>query len=155
MNKLINEFWQEFLNAQNLPKDTKYFEAFYFDLTRESANELLDLVLSGKKCATASSYRYYEVTNTDLPKVGDYSIVTDFDSIPYAVIETTNILIKPFNELTFEIVKREGEDECLESWQKNHHHYYTEDGKNCGYEFTEDMPVVFEDFKVVFKKEKV
>lgn len=155
MSKAIDEFWQEFLKAKKLPEETKYLEAFYFDLTKESANHLLELVLSGKKQATASSYLHYQGTNESLPKIGDYSIVTDFDNNPYAVIQTTNINIIPFNKLSFDTVRREGEDDCLESWQRNHIHFFTEDGKTNGYEFTEEMPVVFEDFKLIYKKERV
>ena len=54
------------------------------------------------------------------------------------------------NEITFDICKCEGEDETLESWQREYGHFFTEDGKISGYEFSENMPVVFEDFKVVF-----
>jgi len=58
----------------------------------------------------------------------------------------------PFNEITFEICKREGEDDTLESWKRGHKHFFIEEGKMLGYEFTETMPVVFEDFEVVFTK---
>lgn len=84
-----------------------------------------------------------------MPHKGDLSIVTDWSGNPCCVIETQNVEIIPFNEITFDICKREGEDNCLESWQKNHREFFTEDGKDLGYEFTEDMPVIFEDFKVI------
>lgn len=61
--------------------------------------------------------------------------------------------ILPFKDMTFDICKREGEDETLESWQRGHIRYYTAEGKQLGYEFTEDLPIVFEDFKVVYVRE--
>jgi len=147
----VNEFWQEFLSSANKDRSTKYIECFHFDMTEEWANKLLDLVLSGKKRATASSIFFWEKRN-EIPKAGDYSIVTDWDGNPRCVIETTAVTILPFNEMTFDICKREGEDDTLESWQEGHRHFFTEEGKAEGYEFTESMPVVFEDFEVVFSK---
>lgn len=83
--------------------------------------------------------------------MGDYSIITDWDGIPRCVIETTAVTILPYKDITFDICKREGEDDSLESWQRGHERFFIEDGKELGYEFSQDMPVVFEDFKVVFK----
>ncbi|MPM92276.1 hypothetical protein SDC9_139411 [bioreactor metagenome] len=86
-----------------------------------------------------------------MPKRGSLSIVTDWDGNPRCVIETTAVTILPFREFTFEICSREGEDDSLESWQRAHTRFFTEDGKALGYEFSEDMPVVFEDFEVVYR----
>jgi len=145
-------FWQEFLASANLDSSTKYIECFHFDLTEEWANKLLALVLAGKKKATASSLHYFTKTGRRLPQVGDYAIVTDWDKNPRCVIKTTAVTILPFNEITFDICKREGEDDTLASWQEGHRHFFTEDGKAEGYAFSETMPVVFEDFAVVFRK---
>jgi len=147
----IDEFWQGFLKSTNKDLSLKYYECFHFDLDEKSANELLALVLSGKKKATASSLPAYEINGEEIPKVGDYSIVTDWDGNPHCVIETTQVTILPFKEITFDICKREGEDDTLESWQRGHTNFFTEDGKMLGYDFSEDMPVIFEDFEVVYR----
>jgi Uncharacterized protein conserved in bacteria len=147
------EFWKEFLQKTDKDSKTEYFESFHFCLTEELANSLLELVLCGKKTATTSSLLEYEKTGERLPQVGDYSIVTDWDKNPRCVIETTAVTILPFNEMTFDICRREGEDDTLESWQDGHRRFFSEDGKEVGYEFTETMPVVFEDFKVVYVKD--
>lgn len=151
MNR-INLFFERFKSHNNKP-DATYKEAFFFDLTKESASHLLELVLSGKKKATASSFHAYQIENEELPKIGEYSIVTDFDGKPYAVIQTKLVTILPFNEMTYEICMREGEDENLLSWQNNHIHFFTEEGKLLGYTFDEHMLVVFEDFEVVYQED--
>lgn len=151
----IAVFWDRFLTQKHLPKDTTYLESFYFDITKESANHLCDLVLKGIKRATASSLYHYEATGESMPKVGDYSIVTDYDGNPYAVIQTTKISIIPYKDLTFDIVKREGEDETLESWQEKHQRFYEIDGNQSGYTFDQNMPVVFEDFEVVYQEKEI
>jgi len=146
----IDEFWQEFLAVSKKDSTTKYIESFSFDLTEELASSLLALVLSGKKRATVSSLWAYEIKGEKIPQVGDYSIVTDWDGTPRCVIETTAITIVPYNEITFDICKREGEDDTLESWQIGHERFFRTEGETLGYEFIETMPVVFEDFEVVF-----
>lgn len=146
----IEEFWNEFLRNTNRDKSLRFLESFHFDLRKEVANHLLDLVLTGKKKATASSLFVYEKTDCEMPKIGDFSIITDWDGNPRCVIETTNIMIIPFHKITYEICKREGEDDTLESWQIGHRRFFIAEGKELGYEFSEDMPVIFEDFEVVY-----
>jgi len=150
---IIESFWKRFLATKDLPKDTLYLEAFHFELTKKSANDLLKLVLEGKKKATASSLEAYRKENEKLPIPGDYSIVTDFDGNPYGVIWTTAVTILPYRFITFDICKREGEDDTLESWQKNHKKFFSEEGKIIGYKFTEHMLVVFEDFELLYREE--
>lgn len=50
-----DQFWQEFLQTSGLPRETRYYECFHFELSELLANKLLALVLSGEKRATASS----------------------------------------------------------------------------------------------------
>lgn len=146
------EFWEEFLGEEKLPPETKYIDAFYFDNSGESANRLLELVLAGKKRATSSSAISYEICGERPPQAGDYSIVTDWGGKPYCVIKTVSVTVLPFKDMTFEICQREGEDSCLESWRKNHISFFTEEGKEEGYVFNEDMKIIFEDFEVVYRR---
>ena len=147
----IEPFWNAFLQETGRPGTTKYFDVFHFELTEKWANELLRLVLIGQKTATASSLWGFEKESIDIPKIGDLSIVTDWKGHPRCVIETTKVTIIPFSEMTYDICKREGEDDTLESWRAGHIRFFTAEGKELGYEFCEDMPVVFEDFEVVYQ----
>lgn len=124
-------------------------EHWHFDLTEESANKLLNLVLEGKKRATSSSYPGYLVEGDPIPKVGDMSVITDWDGNPRCVIKTTKVQIIPFNEITFDLASLEGEDENLQSWRTKHEAFFREESKEVGYTFTPDMKVVFEQFEVV------
>ena len=80
------------------------------------------------------------------------SILTDFDGKPHCVIRTTAITVLPFCGMTYEICKREGEDDSLDSWRASHIRFFTEEGRLLGYAFSENMPVVFEDFEIVFQQ---
>lgn len=148
----VDKFWNDFLIKTNKDKNIKYIDCFHFELTENLANELLRLVLIGKKQATCSSLFAYQIGGGEIPKIGDLSIVTDWEGTPKCVIETTNIRVIPFKEITFDICKQEGEDENLDSWIEGHSKFFSNEGMNLGYKFTEDMPVIFEDFKVVFSQ---
>lgn len=148
---LTDAYFADFLKQNGLDPHTPYLDAFYFDLTREAATYLLSLVLTGQKRATASSLTGYQLSGEEPPKVGDYSVVTDFDGNPQCVIQTKAVTIMPYCDITYEICKREGEDDCLESWQRSHTAFFTDEGKAMGYTFTKDMPVIFEDFEVVYR----
>lgn len=144
-------FWKRFLAETGRDPNTKYLECFHFDLNERSANALLALVLAGKKRATSSSLYAFQAEGCEMPKPGRLSIVTDWDGNPRCVIETTAVVVLPFREITFALCSREGEDDTLESWQRGHRRFFTEDSKALGYEFSEDMPVIFEDFEVVYR----
>lgn len=146
----IDIFWNMFLKETSRPETTKYLDIFHFELTEKWANELLRLVLIGQKRATSSSLWGYEIEGENIPKVGDLSIVTDWEGVPRCVIETTEITVIPFSDITYDICKREGEDDTLESWRAGHIRYFKEEGNEIGYAFSDDMPVIFEDFEVVY-----
>lgn len=147
----IEAFWQQFLLATGRSTETRPSDVFSFDITEKSANALLELVLLGKKRATSSSLLAYELDGEPIPKEGDLSIVTDWAGNPRCVIMTKAVTIIPYKDMTFELCSREGEDDCLESWQRNHERFFSHDAEASGYIFSPDMPVVFEDFEVIYK----
>lgn len=148
----VQLMWWEFLTQEKKSFRTPLYDIFHFCYTKELANELLQLVLKGKKTATSSSQYAYESPEAQ-PQVGSYSIITDYDGAPRCVIETILVTHIPFNEMTFEICNREGEDTCLETWVDGHRRYFMQEAEECGYTFSEEMPVLFEDFRVVFRWE--
>lgn len=146
----IEAYWTAFLSVAGLPPETRYYDASCFGMEAALARELLDLVLEGKKRATASCLEAYLREGEPLPAPGDYTIVTDFGGNPEGVIRTTAVHLIPFNEMTFEVCSREGEDACLETWKAGHMKFFSAEGRELGYEFTEEMTVVFEDFELVY-----
>lgn len=151
MNK-VEAFWEDFLRETGRPATTTYMDCFHFELNEELANELLELVLQGRKQATCSSQAAYVAEGTRLPVPGDLNIVTDFAGTPRCVIETTAVTVLPYEDVTYDIAKREGEDENLASWRAGHERFFRTEGEMLGYAFSPAMPVVFEDFRVIYRK---
>ncbi|MDD3127124.1 MAG: ASCH domain-containing protein [Candidatus Izemoplasmatales bacterium] len=147
MDNFINEkAWNFFLKLRHLDRHTTFLETFYFSDNEKTANKLLKLVLEGTKKATSSCLKSYEIEESRIPKVGDYSIVTNWQGDPQCVIKTTKVSIMPYKNMTYEICKREGEDRCLKTWQRNHWEAFTKEGIELGFCFTKEMLIIFEDF---------
>ena len=88
-------------------KDKSYFECFSFGDSPEMADELLRLVLDGEKTPTVSVI----LEGEPAPSVGDLSLVLDGSGNPACVIKTVYLEIVKFCDLTWDMVKLEGEDE--------------------------------------------
>lgn len=139
--------WTSFLTRHQLPQSTELYECFYFGLTKAVADELLELVLKGQKRATSSALASF--IDREAPQVDDYSMLISFEGEPKAIIQTKQTMVKPFNEMTYDIVKAEGEDDTLQSWQDNHQRFFSAEGKLLGYTFSETLAVLFEWFDVI------
>lgn len=148
----VQAFWERFLQSSGRPANTRYLDCYHFTADETLANELLALTLRGQKAATTSLFHLYELDGDPLPEPGDLSVITGWDGVPRCVIETTAVRIIPFQDMTFDICKREGEDDTLESWRANHLRAFERDEAEYGFTFTWDMPVVFEDFKVIYRE---
>lgn len=123
----------------------KYFECFAFGDRPEMADELLALVLAGKKTATVSVVLEGEPS----PSIGDVSLVLDGKGNPACVIKTIYLETVKFCDLTWDMVKLEGEDENFEQWRLGNIRYWKRDAIKRGYTFTEQTPITFERFEVV------
>lgn len=144
----IEAYWEKFLKETGRPDQA--YTYWHFELTEKLANQLAEFVVRGQKKATASSLYSFEYGDDPMPQVGDLSVITNWIGEPQCIIETTSIQVIPFQDITFELASLEGEDEHLESWREGHIRYYEKICKSLGKEFTWEMPVVFEQFKVIY-----
>ncbi len=147
----ILPFWAEFQANTGQDRSGRFYEAFHFDDNEHDANALAELVLLGIKRATAGLIWSYEAENKALPKPGDLSVVTNWQSEPLCVIETTNTAVVPFDEVTEKFAATEGEgDKTLRHWQVVHWSYFGRECKRLGKEPSKRMLVLCEEFSVVY-----
>lgn len=149
----IENFWQEFCGTNGVSPETP-FQVWYFGSSREMAKELLQLVLEGKKTATASLIWEYEDKPEDAPVEGGYSVVTDFDGNPKCVLRTTEVRVLPYNEVDAEFAFDEGEgDQSLDYWREVHWDYFADRCAEIGRESSLEMPVNCERFELLYSQE--
>lgn len=154
MSDSVKKMWEQYLLAidEDINSTEKTYEAWHFCNDEHNANELAELVLEGTKKATASAAILYEIDNDPLPKVGELSIITDWNGQAKCIIEVTNVEVVKFKNVTEEFARTEGEgDKSLDYWRRVHKDYFSQELDELGKEFSEDMSVVCERFEVVYK----
>ncbi len=148
----IEPFWSAFVASQGQDPTHRFYEAFHFDDNAPSADELAQLVLSGRKRASAGLVWAFAAENKPIPKRGDLSVVTLFSGQPVCVIETREVNIVPFSEVDADFAATEGEgDSSLAYWQRVHTAFFGRECGRLGREFSANMPVVCERFAVVYR----
>ncbi len=151
MDELLESFWKEFVEAKGLPEYTVCSEVLRFGRDEDECGRLLRLVMRGRKRASTTALAAYTIAGEQLPKSGLYRIVTDFDGVPRCIIKSTRVEVVPMCDITLKQALREGEDDTLEAWQEKHMDFFTLQAEQLGYEFCEDMQVVYEEFRVEYK----
>ena len=155
MNKSdIEHYWYAFLSS--LPANSKYFGKTYvvegFGDNPMLAEELAQLVVSGIKTGTCSALWEWEAEGNPIPQPGLISIVLDGQDQPICIIETTEVLVCRFNAVDEEFARAEGEgDLSLEYWREAHTKFFSRVLPKVGMEFSENMPLVCERFKLIYK----
>lgn len=145
----IAEFWA-LARAKHPRLPANVPDSWAFGATAEHADQLLALVLAETKTGTASSLWDYEHSGDPLPVVGDLSIILDGRDLPRAVIETIEVRVVAYDEVSAEHAHSEGEgDRTLEAWRAIHEKYWREHSESPR-GFAPDMPVVCERFRLVF-----
>ena len=117
---------------------------FSFGDSPELADELLALVLAGRKTATCGALRDFGGAEP-VPEVGRRDVVLDGLGRPAAVIETTSVEHKRFDEVDAEFARLEGEGDLSYGYWRSAHEAYFE--RNGGY--SPDMILVCERFRLV------
>ena len=118
----------------------------------DAPEELLALTLAGRKRATSSALPLYGAEDEPVPTAGGYSVLLDKAGNAACILRTTAVDIVPFRLISAEFAALEGEgDSSLLSWRRVHERFFTHEMAQAGLTFTEDMPVVCEEFEVVYR----
>ncbi len=148
------EFYIQYLKSLGNEKDYKPGEFMIdkFGDSPEMADELLVPVLSELKTATCSALWEWEHEGGNIPKPGLLSVITNGSDEPKCIIKTFDVQIIKYCDVDADFAREEGEgDFSLEYWRAAHKRFFTRTLPKIGREFTEDMPLVCEMFKVVWK----
>ena len=144
-------FWDGFLAAEPGYADAPLYEAFCFGDSEALADELAGLVLAGTKRATASLLWAYEAEKEALPQPGKLSIMTNWAGNPLCILRTGTVEIVPFEEVSVEFARTEGEgDKSLAYWREAHWAFFSRECANIGRQPEPRMLVVCETFSVVY-----
>ena len=153
-NSSIEKYWNSFLAT--LPAVSPYHGKPYvaegFGDHPKLADELGELILNGIKTGTCSALWEWEAEGNPIPKVGLIAITLNGAGEPICIIETTEVAMRSFNEVDEDFAYSEGEgDRTLQYWREAHTMFFSRVLSKLGREFSEDMPLVCETFRVIYK----
>ena len=121
----------------------------------DDPDTLAELTRAGIKTATASAGPLYELEGEPLPRAGEYSVILNSRDEAVAVIRTIRVYTVPFDQVSAEHAHKEGEgDRSLTYWRRVHEDFFRAELAEAGLEFSPEMPVVCEEFEVVFCPEE-
>ncbi len=148
----VRTYWRSYLEtlpADSPVRDEQYVAEGWGD-SPEMADQLGALIAAGTKTATCSALWEYEAEGSPLPETGSKTIVLNGDGDPLCIVETTEVEVRPYNEVDDRFAY-EGEGDCsLEYWREAHWRFFSRTLPNIGKEPTPDMPLVCERFRVVY-----
>lgn len=134
-------------NKASLKLPTRYANAKTFSFGDSAAlnEELLALVLSGKKTATCGALRDFGdgPDQEAMPVQGRVDIALDNRKKPSCALETIGVSICRFDEVAEDFALAEGEGNFTE-WRKGHIAFFQRNGG-----WSPDMELVCERFKLV------
>lgn len=149
----VNAMWEAYRATSATPGELPELPpaAFHFCDNEADANTCADLVMAGRKRATAPSLWYFESRGEPLPRPGDLAVVTDWEGTARCIIRTSHVEIVPFDRVGAAHAEAEGEgDGSLEWWRAVHLAYYARELSGSTYVPTPDMPIVLEYFECVY-----
>ncbi|RPF26839.1 ASCH domain-containing protein [Georgenia muralis] len=120
--------------------------AWSFGETAEQADELVALVLAGRRTATSSALWEWEAEDEDLPRPGDLAIVCDGAGLPRALVRTDAVEVVPFDAVDAEHARAEGEP-SLDSWRREYRDHLA--AAVAPRQLAPDVPLVLERFTVL------
>ncbi len=119
--------------------------SFSFGDSPEMADDLLALVLAGRKTSTCGALRDFPEGSPDRPQVGRHDTVLDGAGRAGAIIETLEVTICRFDEVDEAFARDEGEGlMTLADWRESHQAYFARNGG-----FSPDMLLLCERFRLV------
>ena len=152
-NASARNIWGDFLDSHLEYAFTEEPRVMHLNDNKEDANSSLKLVLNGAKRATSHSLLGLQLRKERLPKIGDITILTDWDGKARCIVRTVAVRLKPFFSIRSSYAKIEGEgDKSLDYWKKSHWDYYTRELEPYGRVPRESMIVVCEVFEKVYQK---
>jgi uncharacterized protein YhfF len=155
-SEVIAQYWQAYLDTlpSGTPVRSEHYMAEGFGDSPAMADKLGDLVVRGIKTATCSALWEWQAEGDPLPEVGLKMIVLGGRGEPWCIIETIEVMIRPFNEVDDLFAYEEGEgDRSLAYWREAHRRFFSRSLPRIGRSFDETMPLVCEQFRVIYRGE--
>lgn len=151
-SEAVRAYWQAFKKATGHTGDR--YEALSCGDSPDMQTELTALIVEGRKRATAGLLRDVTEGGEQMPAVGDLVIVLDGAGKPHCIWQTTEVTVKPLNQVDAQFAWDEGEgDRTRDWWLQAHRAFFERQAEREGFVFRDDIDAVFERFTVIWPPE--
>ena len=147
----LDSFWQAAKAADESLGDS--YQVRWIGLDDETTTQILGLIQARDKTGTFTLPWIIERTDQPAASVGDCIILIAFDGTPSQVVRLTAIEQVPFGEITAVHTAIDGTPvRALEIWKPLHTNYWN--GLLAPFSMTvsDDMPVLFEKFELLYSR---
>jgi uncharacterized protein YhfF/ribosomal protein S18 acetylase RimI-like enzyme len=146
----VAAFWRNYCRLAGIPDPTPC-QAWCFGDSQPMSVGLVELVLRGPKRATAGLASFYDDHPADAPVVDGYSVVTEFDGAPRAIVRTTSYERRRLCDVDAQFAWDEGEgDRTLPDWLDGHRRCFTRELAVAGKAFDDTLEVGLERFELLY-----
>lgn len=149
MEDIYQDFWTAFLEQTGVPENSYCGRYTYFGSSEEASVEILEQLLRGEKTLISHCVPHYIVTRTPMPKVGDYTMVTDFYGNPCCILKTEDVTIVPLPEVEEGMILGECQGNITQ-WRQGKQEEFQAMAKQGGFHYSDELPVLLEHVVVVF-----
>lgn len=119
-------------------------ETFRFGDSQALSDRLVALVRTGRKTATCGALRDFQDGGEAMPVTGRKDVVLNWDGSPALVIQTLDVTVTRYCDVTADFALAEGENDDLDGWRRDHQAFFERNGG-----FDPEMALVCERFRVI------
>lgn len=119
-------------------------ETFKYGDGPELCAQLLKLVAAGTKTASCGALRDFGEGGEAMPVVGRRDIALTWDGTPALVIETVEVTVQRFCDVSEDFALAEGENDSRDGWAADHRMFFERNGG-----FDPEMELVCERFRLI------
>lgn len=150
MEDIYQDFWGAFLEQTGRPETTVMTDVTYFGGSEEESVTVLEQLLSGEKTAVGHCIPAYLAAKRRMPRIGDYTMVTDFYGNPCCILLTSDVTIAPMPEIPENLRRRECPELTPEQWLTRKQKESRDLAGRLKFHYNEEIPLLMETVEMVF-----
>ena len=150
MEDIYQDFWGAFLEQTGRPETTVMTDVTYFGGSEEESVTVLEQLLSGEKTAVGHCIPAYLAAKRRMPRIGDYTMVTDFYGNPCCILLTSDVTIAPMPEIPENLRRRECPELTPEQWLTRQQAESRDLAGRLKFHYNEEIPLLMETVEMVF-----
>jgi hypothetical protein len=148
------QLWQRYLKTHPQAADA-LVSSYHFGDAKEEANAAVTRICLGEKTGCISFPQAFEAQGAPCPQPGDYAVITDFAGNGICIIQV--LWVEELSiEQAFPVYRRmDTLEQDRSAWEEKQYAIQKKLCEETGQPWQEDLPVLLESFRTVFKVKRV